>query len=209
MNSIKSLLFIVFTCLITLNSFSQAVQDDEALSLYKGTIDNQFEYVLKKSGNFKGTNGQPYEAVRLSMLLALRAHTLDSLKTVHKNLAETKAVVENQAKEIEELKANLSNTKADLDKTDAEKNNMALFGMQMSKVNYNVLMWTIIAGLLALLILFIYKFKNSNAITRAANKSLAEIEEEFDEHRRTALEREQKVRRQLQDEINKHKSNNK
>ncbi|WJJ98262.1 tRNA (guanine-N1)-methyltransferase [Algibacter luteus] len=205
MNSIKSLLFIVFTCLITLNSFSQAVQDDEALSLYKGTIDNQFEYVLKKSGNFKGTNGQPYEAVRLSMLLALRAHTLDSLKTVHKNLAETKAVVENQAKEIEELKANLSNTKADLDKTDAEKNNMALFGMQMSKVNYNVLMWTIIAGLLALLILFIYKFKNSNAITRAANKSLAEIEEEFDEHRRTALEREQKVRRQLQDEINKQK----
>ncbi|SHI81908.1 hypothetical protein [Algibacter luteus] len=205
MNSIKSLLFIVFTCLITLNSFSQAVQDDEALSLYKGTIDNQFEYVLKKSGNFKGTNGQPYEAVRLSMLLALRAHTLDSLKTVHENLAETKAVVENQAKEIEELKANLSNTKADLDKTDAEKNNMALFGMQMSKVNYNVLMWTIIAGLLALLILFIYKFKNSNAITRAANKSLAEIEEEFDEHRRTALEREQKVRRQLQDEINKQK----
>jgi septal ring factor EnvC (AmiA/AmiB activator) len=205
MNSFKSLLFIVFTCLISFNSFSQANDDDETLSLYNATIDNQFEYVLKKSGNFKGTNGQPYEAVRLSMLLALRAHTLDSLKTVHKNLAETKAVVDNQAKEIAELKANLSNTKSDLDKTDAEKNNMALFGMQMSKVNYNVLMWTIIAGLLALLILFIYKFKNSNAITRAANKSLAEIEEEFDDHRRTALEREQKVRRQLQDEINKQK----
>ena len=34
---------------------------------------------------------------------------------------------------------------------------------------------------------------------------LEEIEEEFDDHRRTALEREQKVRRQLQDEINKQK----
>ena len=32
-----------------------------------------------------------------------------------------------------------------------------------------------------------------------------QVEEEFDEHRRTALEREQKVRRQLQDEINKQK----
>ena len=31
------------------------------------------------------------------------------------------------------------------------------------------------------------------------------IEEEFDEHRKTALEREQKVRRQLQDELNKQK----
>ena len=82
---------------------------------------------------------------------------------------------------------------------------MALFGMQMSKTNYNVLMWSIIGGLLALLVFFIYKFKNSNDITREANKNLAEIEEEFDEHRRTALEREQKVRRQLQDELNKQK----
>ena len=209
MKPIKSLFFIVFISLISLTAFSQTNQDDDQLSLYKGTIDNQFEYILKKSGNFKGTNGQPYEAVKRSMILALRAHTLDSLKTVHKNLAETQAVVKNQAKEISDLKANLSNTKTDLDKTNSEKNNMALFGMQMSKINYNVLMWAIIAGLLALLILFIYKFKNSNAITREAKHNLSEIEEEFDEHRRTALEREQKVRRQLQDEINKQKKGQK
>jgi tetrahydromethanopterin S-methyltransferase subunit B len=139
------------------------------------------------------------------MFLALRAHTMDSLKTVHKNLAETKAVVKTQAKEISDLKANLSNTQKDLDTTNSEKNNMALFGMQMSKINYNVLMWSIIAGLFALLIFFVYKFKSSNSITREAKHNLAEIEEEFEEHRRTALEREQKVRRQLQDEINKQK----
>jgi len=130
---------------------------------------------------------------------------MDSLKTVHKNLAETKAVVKTQAKEISDLKANLSNTQKDLDTTNSEKNNMALFGMQMSKINYNVLMWSIIAGLFALLIFFVYKFKSSNSITREAKHNLAEIEEEFEEHRRTALEREQKVRRQLQDEINKQK----
>ena len=47
----------------------------------------------------------------------------------------------------------------DLDTTNSEKNNMALFGMKMSKINYNVLMWSIIAGLFALLIFFFYKFK--------------------------------------------------
>ncbi|MFV9551345.1 tRNA (guanine-N1)-methyltransferase [Algibacter sp. PT7-4] len=205
MNPLKSLLLIVFTCLLSLNLYAQTNKNDEQLSLYNSSIDNQFEYILKKSGNFKGTNGQAYEAVKRSMFLALRAHTLDSLKTVHKNLAETQAVVKAQAKEISDLKSNLENTKIDLDKTNTEKNNMALFGMQMSKVSYNVLMWSIIGGLLALLILFIYKFKNSNAITRKANRNLAEIEEEFNEHRKTALEREQKVRRQLQDEINKQK----
>ena len=205
MNPIKSLFFIVFTCLISVTSFSQTKDNDDTLSLYESSIDNQFEYILRKSGNFKGTNGQPYEAVKRSMFLALRAHTKDSLNTVHKNLAETQAVVKNQAKEIADLKSNLSNTKVELDKTNSEKNNMALFGMQMSKTNYNVLMWAIIGGLLALLLFFIYKFKNSNAITREDNHNLAKIEEEFDEHRRTALEREQKVRRQLQDEINKQK----
>jgi len=65
-----------------------------------------------------------------------------------------------------------------------------------------------VAALLVFLIVFIYKFKNSNAITKAARKSLEETELEFEEHRRVALEREQKVRRQLQDEINKHKGIN-
>ncbi|MDX1316484.1 MAG: tRNA (guanine-N1)-methyltransferase, partial [Xanthomarina gelatinilytica] len=49
------------------------------------------------------------------------------------------------------------------------------------------------------------KYKNSHVITKEAKKALEEIEVEFEEHRKTALEREQKVRRQLQDELNKQK----
>jgi uncharacterized integral membrane protein len=200
MNPIKSLFFIVFTCLLSFNSFSQDDQEEEKLSLNSGSIDNQFEFVIRRSNSW-----QEYKTVKKTWLYTLKAHTLDSLKAVHKDLAETQAVVKTQAKEIENLKSNLLNTQNNLEKTNAEKDSMALFGIQMSKGGYNGLMWSIIAGLLALLIFFIYKFKNSNAITREAKKSLAEIEEEFDEHRRTALEREQKVRRQLQDEINKQK----
>jgi septal ring factor EnvC (AmiA/AmiB activator) len=200
MNSSKSLILLVFTLLFTFSSFSQNTLEEEKLSLSSGSIDNQFEYVIRKSNKY-----QEYKVVKKTWLYTLKAHTLDSLKAVHKNLAETQAVVKNQAKEISDLKTNLSNTQTDLDQTNSEKDNMALFGLQMSKTNYNVLMWSIIGGLLALLLFFIYKFKNSNDITREANKNLAEIEEEFDEHRRTALEREQKVRRQLQDEINKQK----
>ncbi|PNQ72713.1 tRNA (guanine-N1)-methyltransferase [Hanstruepera neustonica] len=189
----------------TLQAQTETNDEDDGLSLDNSTINNQFEYVLKKSGNFRGTNGQMYEAVNRNMLETLQAHTNDSLKTLRKDLADTQTIVNTQAKEITDLKANLTNTQENLDATNKEKNNMALFGMQMSKSSYNVLMWSIIAALLALLLLFIYKFKNSNAVTKEAKKNLAEIEEEFDEHRRTALEREQKVRRQLQDELNKQK----
>ncbi|SEQ98808.1 hypothetical protein SAMN05421824_2765 [Hyunsoonleella jejuensis] len=204
MNSSKFL--ITFICAIVFNiSLAQTTPEQETLSLNSGTIDSQFEYVFKKSGNFKGTNGQRYEAVKTAWLVALRNHVSDSLKAVHKDLSDTQAVVKRQADEISQLKGNLTKTQEDLDKTNTEKDSMSLFGLQMSKTGYNTLLWAIIAGLLAFLLFFIYKFKNSNAVTRQAKQSLSEIEEEFEEHRKTALEREQKVRRQLQDEINKQK----
>jgi hypothetical protein len=197
----KQLFFITFAFLLTLTSFSQTSENQEdKLSLNSGSIDNQFEFVIRRSNSW-----QDYKTVKKTWLYALKAHTLDTLKAVHKDLADTQLVVKNQVKEIADLKLNLSNTQTDLDKTNTEKNNMALFGLQMSKSSYNVLMWSIIGGLLALLLFFIYKFNNSNAITRKAKKNLAETEEEFEEHRKTALAREQKVRRQLQDEINKQK----
>lgn len=203
MKSVKYLFIFVSFLFISPILFAQ--NDDDNLSLSSGTIDNQFEYVLKKSGDFRGTNGQMYEAVNRNMLLTLKAHTIDSLKTVYEKLESLNNTVEAQLKEIDGLKTSLSSTQSTLDSTNAEKNSMSLLGAQMSKTGYNVLMWTIIASLLALLLLFIYKFKNSNAITKKAKYNLAEIEEEFEEHRKTALEREQKVRRQLQDEINKQK----
>jgi hypothetical protein len=178
-----------------------ASQEDDKLSLNSGTIDNQFEFVIRRSNSW-----QDYKTVKKTWLYALKAHTLDSLKAVHKNLADTQAVVKTQSDEIAGLKESLANTKSILTATNEEKDNISLLGAQMSKGSYKVLMWSIAAGLLALLLFFIYKFKGSNSATREAKIKLGEVETEFEEHRRNALEREQKVRRQLQDELNKQKS---
>lgn len=191
--------------LMTLITFAGIAQTSETNSINEGSINDQFEYLLRKSGNFKGTNGERYEAVRRSLILALQAHANDSLNTLEAKLKEANITIDSQLSEIETLKTDLGTTKTTLDSTNKEKDSMSLFGMQMSKTGYNTLLWSIIAGLLALLLFFIYKFKNSNSVTRDAKKSLDEIELEFEEHRRVALEREQKVRRQLQDELNKQK----
>ena len=201
MRLIKTVFFSTLTiiCLTTLNAQESSDQDDK-LSLSEGTIDNQFEYVIRRSNSY-----QEFKVVKKTWLYELKAHTIDSLNAVHKELNDTQATVNSQSNEIDQLKTDLSDTKTKLENTNKEKNSMALFGMQMSKGGYNALMWTIIAALLALLLLFIYKFRNSNAITKQAKKSLLETEEEYEEYRRNSLEREQKVRRQLQDEINKQK----
>lgn len=203
MYSLKTLSLTLFTCLFFALSNAQQTptEEEDTLSLTEGTIDNQFEYVIQKSYNY-----QEYKNVKKTWLYQLKAHTLDSLKAIQDDLTTTQNTVDSLAQQITVLKSNLAETKSTLDDTNEEKDNMALFGLQMSKNNYNVLLWSIIGALFALLLFFIYRFRNSNAVTKLAKKSLMETEEEFEDHRRTALEREQKVRRQLQDEINKQKS---
>ncbi|WP_299890492.1 tRNA (guanine-N1)-methyltransferase [uncultured Lacinutrix sp.] len=198
--------------LLTIFSFELQAQTntktevEDKLSLDSGSISSQFEYITKKSTNWRDERGQNYEVVRINWIAKLRGNTLDSLKAVRKTLNETKAVVTQQEQEISKLKTSLTTTQGTLDKTNTEKDSMALFGIQMSKGGYNGLMWSIIGGLLAIALFFMYRFKNSNSVTKQAKLALAETENEFEEHRRVALEREQKVRRQLQDEINKHKN---
>jgi hypothetical protein len=200
MNFFKTFLFTVLTLVMFLSSNAQITNSEEKLSLNSGTIDSQFEYVIRRSNSW-----QDYKTVKKTWLYTLKAHTIDSLKAVHKDLNDTQIIVETQAKEIEGLKIDLNNTKTSLEDTIAEKDSMELFGLPMSKPNYSLTLWSIVGVLSALLLFFIYRFKNSNSITKQAKNSLSEIEEEFDEHRRNALEREQKVRRQLQDMINEQK----
>jgi len=175
-------------------------------SINDGGINEKFEFLVNKSNNYTDGKGQAYEVIRRSLFLSLKAHTLDSLNALQAKLDDTNNRVSTQQKEIDALQKNLTETEATLSATNEEKNNMSLLGMQMSKTSYNLLMWSTIAGLLAFLLIFIYRFQNSNAVTKAAKTSLAELENEFKDHRRTALEREQKVKRQLQDELNKRSS---
>jgi len=113
MKRIKYLVVTVIFLISSFTAFSQSFTEEEPLSLENGTIDQQFEYIIDKSGNFKGTNGQPYEAVKLSMLLSLRKHANDSLKTLQKGVTDSKILVDNQVKEISDLKSSLDKTQKD------------------------------------------------------------------------------------------------
>ena len=189
--------------LVILFSFAQ-----ETSSINEGTIEEQFNYLTKISSNYN-SKGKTYEVVNRVYFEALKLHVLDSLKKLENNIMLSNKTITEQQEQLSKLEDELNTTKKTLDKTNIEKDKMFLFGIQLTKTSYNLLLWSIISVLFVLLIVFIYKFKSSNSVTRQAKKALEETEQEFEEHRRIALEREQKVRRQLQDEINKHKPNKK
>lgn len=59
--------------------------------------------------------------------------------------------------------------------------------------------------LIIMLSYFIYQFKSSYRITSLAKENLLEVENELAIYKKKSLEREQKLRRQLQDEVNKQR----
>lgn len=179
-------------------------EEEQESSLEGGTIESQFEFLYRKSGNYNA-EGRRYEVVRRIQLDKIRDNILDSLNKARAEARELNATITRQDGTIEDLNGKLENTTNQLSDVTAEKDSMSFFGVQVSKITYNLILWTIIGALLLFLLLFIYKYRRSNVLTQEAKVKLADVEAEYEDHRRKALEREQKISRQLQDEINKYK----
>lgn len=137
----------------------------------------------------------------------MKNSVLDTL-LANKNIVieKSKTIEDNQTK-IQELETHIKTLQTDLTNTENKKDSIDFFGLLLSKGLYSSIVWGIIVALGALLSVFIFKFSQSNIITKNARKSLEEIQAEYEEYRAKSIEREQKVRRQLQDEINKNKNN--
>ncbi len=197
-------ILLIITALLTFNLQFAQEEEQESISLDKGAIDSQFEFVYKKSGNYRA-DGKKYEVVRTISLDKLRQNVLDTLSGFNKRAAELKATISGHESTIASLNKKLEETTNNLAGVTEEKDSMSFLGIMVSKGTYNAILWTVIASLLALLLFFIYKFRNSNILTQEAKTNLSELETEYEDHRRRALEREQKISRQLQDEINRYK----
>ncbi len=204
MKGLKILFIVLALLAFNLNNAQDQDTPTEELSLDKGTINSQFEFVYKKSGNYRA-DGKRYEVVRIISLDKLRKNVLDSLTAASKKATELNATISGHETTIASLNKKLNETANSLTSVTEEKDSMSFLGMLVSKSTYNFILWTIIAGLLLLFLLFVYKFRRSNVLTQEAKTALSEVEVEYEEHRRRALEREQKISRQLQDEINKYK----
>lgn len=187
-----------FICIFSfsLHLNAQDIKPDQTLD--SGTIENQFDYIIKKSYSYK-----EYKNVKLTWLHRLKKSVDDSLNINRKELTDLKAVLDSKDIEISNLATNLETTQKDVAQLNIEKTSIDLLGILISKPLYNTILWSIIGALLTLLIIYILRFNRSNSITKTTNDKFDELESDFDDHRQKSLEREQLLRRKLQDEINK------
>lgn len=193
---------LAITLLVPLLTISAQEQNPEETT--DNTLATQFEELERKSGNYRA-NGVRYEVMRIGDLYRIKSNIFDSINTANASIKNLTATITSNKAEIEDLNAKLQETTNNLNKVTKEKDSMSFFGALVSKGTYKLILWGIIVGLLLFLLFFIYRFRNSNFLTQQAKSALADLEKEYEDHRRRALEREQRISRQLQDELNKQK----
>ncbi len=193
----------IMILLTSLFTFSQNPKKQAVISkaLKTETIKNQFETMVNYSPTFQNFNN-----IRFSYMNKFKSNLLDSLKAFDKKYKLANSKIETQNIEITQLKSQIESINTNLSNVTEEKDNIDVFGVRTTKTAYNTTLWSIIAGLLITTLLFLFKFNSSNKQTKEAKKSFNDMEEEFEIHRKKSLEREQVLRRKLQDEINKQRN---
>lgn len=182
---------------ITLNTINSNAQETES---QPNTIENQFEALYKNSNNY-----QVYKVIKKNEFLALQKSALDSFKNLKNDIDTKEKQIGQHLTTIKELQGKIKNLNTDLSSSIAKEDSISLLGLQLKKGTYNTILWSVIIGLFSALAFFIYKFNNSNVVTKETKNLLTETEEELETYKKKAIEREQKLRRQLQDEINKQR----
>ena len=168
---------------------------------YPTTIEGQFDELVDKSGNW-----EKFKLVKKESIYTFKKSLLDSLSGQKTLLREKLDTISAQSSRIKELNLNIQNLQSELDKEKNRNDSIDFLGITIEKGVYSIIVWGIIVILTIFLVVFISRFTSSNSITRGALKDLEDLQNEYEEYRTKAIEREQKVRRQLQDEINKHRS---
>jgi len=191
----KLYLLTIATILLTTISFSQETVVEDT------SINGQFETLLRISTNYKR-----YKVINKEKISELRQNVLDTIKDSQNLVAKQNVLLAAEKQKIESSQNVLNKTQLDLSASLLREDSIFLFGAALSKVNYSIILWTLILSLIGVLIYIILKLLKNNILTKEAKQNLLIVEKELAQYTKNSIEREQKLRRKLQDEINKQRN---
>lgn len=155
-----------------------------------------------------------YKVVRLSSLDSFWKSVQDTIrakeqallqarKGIDQELTQARENLKNQTTELEALKEENSLKEQEVQKSAHEIATLSVFGLSMDKQTYVILSWVIILTLLVVFGVVLFLYKSSKVTTDEKKRAFDEIDQEFKEHKQNARDRELKIKRELQTEMNR------
>ena len=132
----------------------------------------------------------------------------DSVNVLENDIANKTNTINSLQNELNSTNDKLENTKVELNTSIKNQNAIGVFGKQIHKSIYTLFMSLIIFALLVVLGIVFMLYKRCNKVTARTKKDYNELKEEFEVHKKNALERYTKINTELHHtrlELNKTK----
>jgi hypothetical protein len=156
--------------------------------LLKNTIKEQLNYLEERTKIY-----EYYRAIREDMFQKVKGNISDTLSKAFSNINQLKGSISALNFTIDSLGSELKSTKTSLEDITRTKNSIRLLGMEVNKTTYNSIMWLIIAGLSACLVMGFLMFKANLISVHHMKKELSETKEEFEAYRKSSREAREKM----------------
>jgi len=198
----KSFHFLLVALLYTTITFSQDTTEETQEE--NPSAAQELKTVVDKANNF-----QEFKVIKKVKINSAIRGVFEEYDALTLEISKLKDSIQTQDQQIQSLKSEVSDLNTELTNLQNEKDEILFLGIAFSKSGYNTLVWSIIGVLIVLLLVFIFKFNRSNLLTKEAKQNLKNLDADYENYKRVALEKQQKLGRQLQDEKNKNQKLNK
>jgi hypothetical protein len=182
---VRCILIITVVIVTAMKVTGQAVMPDE---LIKNPLKEQLKYLEGRTIIYEN-----YRAIREDMFQKLKSNVNDSLSAADKKIAGLKKTASELNLSLDSLRANLQLTKTSLEEMTRTKNRLKVIGLNVNKDTYNGIMWTILGGLVALLLIGFLVFQRNLSTTSNTKKEFQELKNEFEAYRKTTREAREKL----------------
>lgn len=170
----------------------------------KATLESQLNNLLQKSVDYNDV-----KLVKKTLLEELQTDFQSFMSKSEQELTLAKNAIALKETELQTLQVEYQKVRTELNQAQNSGGEVDFLGLSLAKDLYHAIMWTLVFTSLIAVAFLVRKFKIANEITQNSKGVLKDLEDEFETFKRNAIEREQKLRRQLQDEINKQKADKK
>lgn len=166
------------------------------------SLQNQFQVLLNQSRS----QDVHFKVIRKSNIEIVQRNVADSIAKYTKEIASLKSNSSSSVQQVQSLKDSVQtlsqSLKIEQDKTDS----ISFLGIDFGKSSYHTLVWTIIGVLSVALSIILISFRKAKVDAVEHQKTAEEVQNEYQAHKKKALETEQKLKRQLLDEQMKRDS---
>jgi hypothetical protein len=174
----KQLLLFTATILVVVKVNGQTAMPEE---LTKNSITDQLTYLEEHTRIYEN-----YRAIREDMFQKMKSNFIDTLASDKNVIDGLENLTSNLKSTTDSLNIILSTTRNNLEEITATKNSISVLGIEINKVAYNTIMWTIIAIMAVALVIGFLFFKRNLFTTIRTGKELKELKDEFEEYRQSS-----------------------